>query len=176
VPGLKARWFGSMRITRDGRMRFSPWSFPDLPHVALSVVADGRVTVVSAGLPVMFLYSERNRILTACFVPDLKPDQLRMAVAELRQHVRGGLDRWIVPALEWNLFHSYVREDFPEAHRILPELLEACRDLPMAERWKRIREDVRTSADWSKRKTTGRRASTRPPQANAPVRSKQKRT
>ncbi len=148
----KARWFGSMRIRPDGRMSFSPWSYPDLPHVALSVTGS-LISVVSGGVTVMFLYPERNRVLTACFVPDLEPEKLRSAVAELRNHARGGLDSWIVPALEWNLFHSYVRERYPAVHEIIPELLESCRELPVAQRWGRIRENVRASADWTKAET-----------------------
>jgi len=146
LPGAsKPRWYGSMRIRRDGRIGFSPWSYADLPHVAVKVLTDLQITVVSAGLPVMFLYPKRNRILTACFVADLTADQLRRAVAELR-HARDGLDMWIVPALEWSLAQADVRAKHADTFAIIPELLESCRDLPVAEHWQRIRANVFANA------------------------------
>ena len=56
-------------------MRFSDWSYTDLPHVSLQVT-EGKITVRCANLAVMSLYIERNRILSACFLFDLKPEHL----------------------------------------------------------------------------------------------------
>jgi hypothetical protein len=94
---------------------------------------------------VMFLYPKRNRILTASFPADLNPEQLRETVAELRQ-ARHGLESWIVPALEWVLFQEFKSGYFPKLRQIIPDLLASCRELPVAARWKRIRENVRASA------------------------------
>jgi hypothetical protein len=135
-PGpRRARWFGSVRILSDGRMRFSQWSYTDLPHVSLNVT--GTITVLYAGMTVMYIYPERNRIVSACFSALLTPDQLRMAVAALRR-ARHGLDSWVVPALEFNYGWGSVRED-PEMSQTILELLASCRDLPVAKRWKKVR-------------------------------------
>jgi len=133
----RSRWFGSFRIAPDGRMRFSPWSYPDLPHVSLELSTDGQLTVFYAGLAVMYLYPERNRIVSACFVATLKPDQLRMVVASLRD-ARRGLDSWVVPALEFNYGWKSVRND-PALCKTVLELLASCRELPVAPRWQKDR-------------------------------------
>jgi len=132
-----ARWFGRFRVLPDGRLRFSPWSYRETPYVSLKVAND-RITVVSAGLMVMFLYLERNRIVSACFLFDLTPEQLRTAVADLRD-ARQGLDSWVVPALEYTYAVSTAREDNPEMFKVILELLESCRDLPVAKQWQRSR-------------------------------------
>jgi hypothetical protein len=59
-----------------------------------------------------------------------------MAVNTFRL-ARGGLDSWVVPALEFTF--AKVREDHPETFKIIPELLASCRDLPVAPRWKKDR-------------------------------------
>jgi len=136
-PGLRrSRWFGSFRIRPDGRLDYSQWSYLDASHVALKVAND-LITVVSGGLMVMLLYLERNRIVSACFPATLEPDQLREAVAELRD-ASHGLDSWVVPALEYNYGWSSVRED-PEMSKVVLELLASCRNLPVAKQWKRVR-------------------------------------
>jgi hypothetical protein len=84
----------------------------------------------------MYLYPARSRILSACFLYDLTPDQLRMAVATLRD-ARHGLDSWVVPALEFS--YAAVKDDHPETFEIIPELLASCRTLPVAKQWKRVR-------------------------------------
>jgi len=132
----QARWYGSLRISRDGRMCFSPWSYVDLEHVSLRVITDGSITVTRAGRPVMFLYPLRNRILSACFVLTLNPDQLRSAVADLRD-ARGGLDSWVIPALEMS--YPQVKGSNPDAFNVIPELLASCRGLPVAPKWQRVR-------------------------------------
>ena len=146
MPGAsKARWYGSMRIRRDGRISFSPWSYANLPHVAVKVLTELQITVVSAGLPVMFLYPKRSRILTAYFVSTLPADQIRRAIAELR-YARAGLDMWIVPALEWSLAQADVRDKHADTFVLIPELLYSCRDLPVAEHWQMIRANVFANA------------------------------
>ncbi len=131
----RARWYGSLRILPDGRLRFSDWSYTDLPHVSLQVTRSV-ITAYCAGMGVMYLYPERNRILSACFLFILKPEQLRMAVNTLR-HARGGLESWVVPALEFTF--AKVSEDHPDTFKIIPELLASCGDLPVAKQWKRVR-------------------------------------
>jgi hypothetical protein len=135
----KDRWFGSIKILQDGRLHFSPWTVPDLPQVAVWDSSD-RITVLNGGVQVLYLYLERRRVLSACFVYILRPDQLRDAVQHLRE-VQGGLAGWLVPALEWTQDHlSRVQ---PEADprrallKVIPELLQSCRDLPVANAWKR---------------------------------------
>ncbi|HLL52261.1 MAG TPA: hypothetical protein VK447_01860, partial [Myxococcaceae bacterium] len=86
----------------------------------------------------MYLDPERNRIVSACFLFDLNPEQLRMAVNTLRR-ARGGLDSWVVPALEFTFGEHAVREDYPETFKIIPELLASCRELPVARQWQRVR-------------------------------------
>ena len=138
VPLERARWYGSLRVLPDGRMQFSPWSYKGLPHVSLRVVTDGNIKVFWAGAGVMYLWPLRNRILSACFDFTLTPERLREAVADLRD-ARGGLDSWVVPALEYSFAKRTVREDHPDTFKIIPALLASCRDLPVAPRWKRVR-------------------------------------
>ena len=121
-------------------MRFSPTTFPGLPHVAVWDSSPMRVSVLSGGCQTLHLWPERNRVVSACFDYLLSPDQLSNGVRELRQ-VSGGLAGWIIPALEWTQDHlSRVK---PEADprrkllKVIPKLLKSCRDLPIAEAWKR---------------------------------------
>jgi len=132
----RARWFGSFRVLPDERLSYSPWSYLDAPFLALNVASD-RVTVVGGDLEVMYLYLERNRIASACFLATLTADELRTAVATLR-NAAPGLNSWVIPALEFSLAWRSVRED-PEKSRFILDLLESCRDLPVAKRWQRIR-------------------------------------
>jgi hypothetical protein len=136
IPLDRARWYGSLRLLHDGRMRFSHWSYKGLPHVTLQVVTDGKINVYSAGLAVMYLYPLRNRILSACFPFTLKVEQLRSAVAELRD-ARGGLDSWVIPALEMS--YPQVMRINPDVFKVIPELLASCRGLPVARQWQRVR-------------------------------------
>jgi len=139
------RWFGSIRVSRDGGLRFSPWTFPGLNHVTFWVT-EACVTVVSGGRQVLYLWLERTRAASACFVYDLTPDDLRDAVQELRG-TRGGLERWIVPALESTQadLSGIESEDDPRRAlvKVIPELLESCRDLPVAEPWQSRRRELR---------------------------------
>jgi hypothetical protein len=140
VPLERARWYGSLRVLPDGRMQFSPWSYKGLPHVSLRVVTDGNIKVFWAGSGVMYLWPLRNRILSACFDFTLTPERLREAVADLRD-ARGGLDSWVIPALEYSYAQSTVRENRPETFKVIPELLASChgRRLPVARQWQRVR-------------------------------------
>ena len=144
-PLRKARWYGSVRILRDGRVRFSPWSYLDLPHVAFSVT-DARITVRRGGRALLYLWLERNRVSTACFVFLLSPEQLRETVAELRG-AGAGIERWIVPGLEYTWAALYPSNHSPELLEVIPGLLESCRDLPVATQWKRVRANVIANAE-----------------------------
>ena len=138
------RWYGSIRILRDDSLGFSPWTFPWLPHVAIWDTSD-RICVLSGGVQVLYLYLKRRRVLSACFTYTLRPDQLRRAVHELHG-VRGGLQRWVVPALEWTQAEllGLRSPDHPghELAPIIPELLVYCRDLPVAKAWKQRRLNI----------------------------------
>ena len=141
----KARWFGSIRLSADDRLRFSEWTLPGLPHVGFWVQDNDVITVFCGGREVMYLYLDGERVETACFVYLLKPEQLRFAVEELRR-ATGGLERWIVPALEWNSASSTVRDEHPATFAIIPQLLKTCRELPVAKKWQRVRSDYFANA------------------------------
>lgn len=156
--------YGSLRILRDGQVRFSARTLPGLPELDFSahygVGAPGGVHVwdranyrISARWPgassFFMLYLARHRVVSACFNYGLTPDEMRRAVALLRK-ARGGLDRWIVPGLEYtrdSLAQIQANPGFRNAddgrgaamQQVIQELLEACRDLPVAEPWKRQR-------------------------------------
>jgi len=135
----REKWHGSVRILRDGSLRFSPWTFPGLPHVSV-FESEFSVDILSGGHQVLFLYPERHRVMSACFVYTLEPAQLRDAVRELRT-VQGGLAGWIVPALQWTQDHlSRIKAKKDSRRELLQatsELLESCGDLPVAEAWQK---------------------------------------
>lgn len=137
----RCKWYGSVRILRDDSVRLSPWSFPDHTYISVKDTSDC-LSVFHGGVESLFIFLKRRRVLSACFLFTLKPDQLRRAVEALRK-VRGGLERWIVPALQWNQGIATVRDEHPETYRIIPELLEECRDLPVAESWQRRCRETR---------------------------------
>jgi hypothetical protein len=140
------RRFGSIQILRDGRVRFSSRCFPDLPHLGF-LAREDLIDVERAGRKALYIWLDRNRVGTVCFAFTLGPDALRELVSELRRAGRG-LERWIVPGLEYT--QANIRGDAnPDTCGILPELLESCRDLPVAEGWRRYRERVRSL--WAKR-------------------------
>jgi hypothetical protein len=145
------RWYGSMRVLTDDRLRFSPWTFPGLPHVAIWE-SSMSISVLSGGRQLLLIYPERKRVRSACFVYTLKPDELREAVGELRT-VRGGLERWIVPALEWTqadlLGLKLAGHPGHELVKVIPELLNACRHLPVARSWRRKRDEIQRH--WAQR-------------------------
>lgn len=145
VPGREHRRFGSIRILRDGRVRFSEWSFPGLHSLSFTTMG-GTVDAVLGSRQVLCLWlDDRHRVATASFPFDLTPDELRTAVRSLRM-AGHGLERWIVPALEYtqaDLAASNLKSELPQ---VIAELLESCQELPVAERWKKIRENVFANA------------------------------
>ncbi|HLL52508.1 MAG TPA: hypothetical protein VK447_03120 [Myxococcaceae bacterium] len=140
----QSSWYGSVRVLRDGRLRFSPRTFLGLHHVSV-FHSSMHVAVLSGGREVLYLYPEQNRVLSACFVYTLQPEQLREAIRELRT-VSGGLAGWLVPALEWTQADLAGVKDpgqaRPDLLEIIPGLLEDCRMLPVAEVWKRKRREL----------------------------------
>jgi len=139
LRATRARWFGSVQISRDGRVRFSALTFKSLGHVAIWEKGPDSVDVLVGGLQVLLLFLARGRVVSACFVYTLSPIELREAVKTLRG-VPGGLASWIVPALEWT--QSTPTMVRPDLIRAIPEVLESCQDLPVAEIWRRRRRQV----------------------------------
>jgi len=133
----KSRRYGSVRIFPDGRVRFSPWTFEAAPSY-LAIDVGGHIQVVRFGRYVMELDYPYGRVITANFLYDLSVDELRGTVADLR-YVKHGLERWIVPALEFTCLASTFREQNPETYAAARELLESCHDLPVAKFWQRHR-------------------------------------
>jgi hypothetical protein len=105
----------------------------------------------------MYLYLDGKRVDTACFVYLLTPDQLGDAVGELRK-ATGGLERWVVPALEWISASSAVRDEHSETLKVIPELLESCRDLTVAKKWQRVRADYFANAERARAKREAEKA------------------
>jgi len=137
--------YGSMRILRDGRVRFSPWTLPELSFLSFMRL-DDLIWIDSSGRTVMELDMSRGRVVSANFRYDLTPDELRRAVSSLRE-AGNGLERWIIPCIEHTCLSSTFREDYPEAYATARELLESCRDLPVAAHWKRVRETISANVE-----------------------------
>src|SRR3954467_4159757 len=135
IVHARTKWYGSVRVFADGSMRFSPWAYKGVGHVTIK---GGLVAprVFISGHEVMLLYPWPRKLVSACFVYTLTADELRHAVQTLRQ-VYGGLEGWIVPALEW--MQAEPTSMRPDVLEILPELLESCRDLPVSPVWQRRR-------------------------------------
>lgn len=149
VPRGPYRKFGSMQVLRDGRVRLSAWTVPGrLPLDFTALPDDGsrkrEIHVHWRSRLIFLLYLTRGRVESACFDYTLTPDELREAVAVLRD-AANGLERWIAPALEWNQASSTVKKAHPDTHELIPELLESVRDLPMATEWKRQRRETQRS-------------------------------
>lgn len=138
------RRYGSIRILRDGRVRYSPWTFPILRYLSFLCLGD-IIDVEISGKQVLYLYLSQGRMQSACFPYYLTPDELRGTIDDLRA-AGHGLERWIVPGLEWTSLSSTLRENNPATYAIIPELLESCRDLPVADQWKRVRANVFANA------------------------------
>lgn len=134
------RRFGSMRILRDGRVRFSARCFPELPHIGF-LTRDDMIDVERADRVVLYIWLDRGRVGSFCFAYDLPPDILHELVWELRKAGRG-LERWIVPGLEYTQRSNALKNDNPATYALISELLKATKDLPVAERWQRHRERV----------------------------------
>ncbi len=135
------RRYGSIRILRDGRVRFSPWTFPVLNYISFIVLNAEHITLDVQGRRVMDFDLARGRLVGASFRYDLTPDELRDVVSDLRR-AGNGIERWIVPALEFTGAANTFRRDNPKTHAIVSELLESCRELPVAEQWTRVRARV----------------------------------
>ena len=131
--------YGSIRILVDGRVRFSAWTFPALSYISFKV--GGLISVESSGRRVMELDVSRGRIVSANFPYDLTPDELTEIVSDLRR-AGNGIERWIVPALEFTCLASTFREDNPKTYASARKLLKSCRDLPIAQRWQQVRANV----------------------------------
>jgi hypothetical protein len=107
------------------------------------------VDVFISGRRVLLLYLWRGRIVSACFVYTLTADELRYSLDTLRG-VTGGLEGWIIPALEW--MQSTPTMLRPDVLEIIPELLESCRGLPVSTVWRRRR--LKTQQGWVRRLRT----------------------
>jgi hypothetical protein len=94
----------------------------------------------------MELDLSRGRVVSANFWYSLTPDELRGLVSDLRR-VRNGLERWIVPCLEHTMLSIPFREGHPATYAAARELLESCRDLPVADHWKRVRAAMFANAE-----------------------------
>lgn len=138
------RRYGSVRVLRDGRVRLSPLTFPGLSYLSFLATAH-TVDLVRAARVVLYMTLDRSRLVSACFTYDITPDELRAVISELRR-MRHGLERWIVPGLEFTSLSRTLRENNPATYAIIPELLESCRDLPVAEQWKRVRANAFANA------------------------------
>ena len=168
MPRLDSyRRYGSIRILRDGRVRYSPWTFPVLSY--LSFLVDGDlIRIETAGRRVMDLTLQQGRVAAAYFLYNVAPDDLRGLVDDLRR-AGNGLERWIIPCIEHTCLSSTFREDYPEAYAAARELLESSRDLPVADHWKRVRETIFANVEKAraerdaKQATEGKRVKTKSP-------------
>lgn len=144
VAPVRYRKFGSIRIQSDDRVRFSPWTFPDLRYLNFAARGES-ITVERGGRTVMYLSAPRGRLGTACIAFDLPQEELLTLVSELRR-AGHGLERWIVPALEYTQMTLHpVQHQLTHGRQLLesiPELLRSCRDLPVATTWQRTRRDL----------------------------------
>jgi hypothetical protein len=165
------RKFGSIRIQRDDRVRFSPWTFPELRYLNFATKGES-IEVERAGRVVIYLWAPRGRLSSACLAFDLSADEIQTLMSELRS-AGHGLERWIVPALEYTQATLHPLKDSITQGRqlleIIPALLQVYRDFPVAETWKRNRANVFANAGMSPPETTAkttRRARTTPEKAN----------
>jgi hypothetical protein len=153
--------YGSLRIFPDRRVRLSARTIPNLPQLDFSahyMVDPGERAVSSESEYTIYarcpgnssffiLYLSRHRVQSACFNYGLSPDDLRKGVSLLRQ-AGGGIEQWIIPGLEWTQGHlAWYGARYPEMLQIIPELLEANRDLPVAKRWLRLRKDYQRTLE-----------------------------
>jgi hypothetical protein len=133
------------------------------------LLGDDLITVETSGQQVLFLYLSRGRVKSACFPYDLTPEQLRGAVSDLRK-AGNGIERWIVPGLEFTPLARAFREDNPAAYAIVPELLDSCRGLPVAEQWKRVRATAFANAERARKEREAKAAASSRAGADAPAR------
>jgi hypothetical protein len=152
----RPRWYGSVRVSRDGRMRFSPLAFREANHVTIRYVSPlASHSVFVSGRQVLLLFPWHGKIASACFVYTLTAEELCYAVDTLSK-VTGGLEGWIIPALEWTqkdlAGSGRPQPNYPDVVAVIPHLLEAYRDLPVSEVWQRRRRE--TQEGWVKRLRT----------------------
>ncbi|HLL54672.1 MAG TPA: hypothetical protein VK447_14060 [Myxococcaceae bacterium] len=173
--------YGSIRILRDGRVRFSARTVLGLPELSFSVhygagagdahVWDRANYSVNAHRPekrsFLFLYTSHYRVQSACFNFSSTPDEMRKAVALLRK-AGGGIERWIIPGLEHtrNSIAGLMAGRSPTEYdqpglallAVIDELLKENRDLPIAEPWTRQkRERERWERQQAKKAAAGRK-------------------
>ncbi len=139
-----------MRILSDGRVRFSAWTIPGFSELDFTAIHGDRysparysVSVNWRGTIVLNVFIRRRRVESACFAYHLTPDVLRSAVAVLRD-AGGGLERWIVPGLEYTQADLFGSKTDPKWSllQVIPEVLESVANLPMAEPWRRRRREL----------------------------------
>lgn len=154
IPGTY-RKFGSIRVLRDGRVEFSEWTVPSHPEVDFmaehwGVNHDDRFVFESTnydvsanvlGEPVFYLHLTRHRVTSAGFTYILSPTSLRKVVSLLRD-IGNGIERWIIPALEYLQGSDVMKTKHADTYKIIPELLDSVRDLPVAEAWQRERRAI----------------------------------
>jgi hypothetical protein len=175
--------YGSLRILRDGRVRFSPRTFLGLPGLEFSVcygvgVAGGGHVWDRANYSIdahhpekrtfLMLYISHDRLQSACFNFSSTPDEMRQAVALLRR-AGGGIERWIVPGLEHTrncIAGGIADRGGPTEYdrhglaliAVIDELLKENDDLPIAEPWTRQkRERERWERQQAKKAAAGRK-------------------
>jgi hypothetical protein len=129
--------FGSMRILRDGRVRFSARTHPGLPELDYLVIqgqepARDGVVVRWRGTPIFHVFTARHRVESTCFDYTLTPEALREAVSILRD-AGNGLERWIVPGLQW-CQRDFARMKSKDSNRealmaVIPQLLSSAQAL-----------------------------------------------
>jgi hypothetical protein len=161
-------------------VRYSPWTYPVQRYFGF-VLDDDLISVEMSGLTVLLLYLSRGRVASACFPYRLTPDELRRTISNLRK-AGHGLERWIVPGLEFTTLGRTLREDNPATYAVIPELLDACRDLPVAEQWRRVRanafaKDERARAERDAEKTSAAKPAEdlNPNRKSGPVARKRRR-
>ena len=130
--------FGSIRILRDGRVRFSARTHPGLPELDYLVIhgqqpAKDGVVARWRGKAIFHLFTARHRVESTCFDYTLTPDALQEAVSVLRD-AGNGLERWIVPGLEW-CQRDFARMKSKDSNRealmaVIPEFLRSVRERP----------------------------------------------
>jgi hypothetical protein len=109
--------YGSIRVLRDGRVRFDARTRPGIPELDFAVsyvvgLADGTYVedrsnyAIYARLPensrFFMLYLEQRRVQSSCFNFKLSPRQLRKGIAILLQ-ADEGLRPWVKAGLEQTL-------------------------------------------------------------------------
>lgn len=147
VPSRKGhRRFGSVRVLRDGRVRFSEWSFPGLDFLSFTTTGS-TVDVLAGSRQVLILWlDDSQRVSSACIPYDLEPGELRAAIPMLRKAGQG-LERWILPALEYTqAMLASPNDQQADLVQAISDVLKSSRDLPVAPQWKRIRTNVFANA------------------------------